>query len=231
VKLLTPWSKRIVVTLTLAVISLPAIGTAVAGDFLTAVREQVAQLCGVEHDSVQVTVKPRAADWPPTGRLVAVDPLSGKRRGTLVVDAVREDGSHERLTLKVRTWDRLWCAAHAIEREETIYPGLVETRLVETTRLRRDILRANESPLGLVTRRRLAEHDLLARTALAAPQAVKAGNDVRVLLRCGQVVISDTGHALQSGCISESILVRSRTTGRVLQGSIGADGQVHCFVD
>ena len=189
------------------------------------------QRSSTEHDSVQVVFKARAADWPPAGSLLSIEPLSRKLRGTIVVDANLHDGSSVRLTARVRTWDRLWCASRLIKRGEAIFSDMITPLLVETTRSRQDLVRADDSPLGLIARRRIGEQDLLTRIALESPQAVTAGGDVRLRLQCGPVLIDDVGRALQSGVIGEQILVRSGSTGKVLKGSITPDGVVFCAVE
>ena len=73
---------------------------------------------------------------------------------------------------------------------------MITPLLVETTRSRQDLVRADDSPLGLIARRRIGEQDLLTRIALESPQAVTAGGDVRLRLQCGPVLIDDVGREM-----------------------------------
>ncbi|MBL7034004.1 MAG: flagellar basal body P-ring formation protein FlgA [Candidatus Delongbacteria bacterium] len=218
-------------TLLILLIAAPFCGGVATADLLEEVAQQLVQRSSVWHDSVQVDFRARGVDWPPTGVLQDITPLSEKLRGTIVVDARLRDGSSLRLTAKVRTWDRLWSAACLIDGGETIFSDMITPRLVETTRLRQDILQLEESPVGMVARRRIQQRDLLAHTALEPPQAVKAGSEVRLRLQYGQVVLEDSGSALQGGGFGEQILVRSGSTGKVLQGNITPSGVVLCRIE
>ncbi len=227
----TPLSGHLSLLLVLLFSAMPGSSGPAQADLLADVAEQLVQRSSTEHDSVQVVFKARATNWPPAGRLLSIEPLSRKLRGTIVVDADLQDGSSIRLTARVRTWDRLWCASRLIRKGEAIFSDMVSPQLIETTRSRQDLLRVEESPLGLIARRRIGERDMLSSIALESPQAVAAGGDVKLRLQCGPVVIDDVGHALQSGVIGEQILVRSGSTGKVLKGSITPDGVVFCAVE
>jgi flagella basal body P-ring formation protein FlgA len=227
----TPLTGHLSLLLVLLFSAVPGSSELAQADLLAEVAKQLVQRSSEVHDSVQVVFKARATDWPPTGSLLSVEPLSSKLRGTIVVDASLKDGSSIRLTARVRTWDRLWSASRLIKRGEAIFSDMVTIQLVETTRSRQDLIRVDVSPLGLIARRRIGERDLLSSIALESPQAVSAGSDVRLRLQCGPVLIDDVGRALQSGVIGEQILVRSGSTGKVLKGSISPDGVVFCAVE
>lgn len=83
----------------------------------------------------------------------------------------------------------------------------------------------DEVAAGWVTRRRIARGEVLTSPGVARPDAVKPGDDVRIVYVSGPVELVLAGRAAGSGAIGERVAVRAET-GRRLEGVIVAPGTV-----
>ena len=115
----------------------------------------------------------------------------------------------------------------------TIYPGdlisealLSEARFAPGTSAAYPVAVTAEELAGKVARRTLLPGKLIARNAVAEPQLVQKGTIVTAIYQDAELVITASVLALQSGALTETIQVRNIDSGKVIVGTVQADGSV-----
>jgi flagella basal body P-ring formation protein FlgA len=116
----------------------------------------------------------------------------------------------------------------------TIYPGQVIDDGMLADQAFRQSIAINESLalsrtalVGKVARQTLLPGRPVTINAIREPFAVTQGQAALFVFRSGSLTISGNGLALQSGGIGDVVSVRNIDSGRIVQGTIGADGSVH----
>jgi flagella basal body P-ring formation protein FlgA len=115
----------------------------------------------------------------------------------------------------------------------TIYPGeVISDNLLSAadfpagTTAQYPVVADRAELAGKVARRTLLPGKLIARNAIAEPQLVVRGSITRAVYLTDQLVISTPVLALQSGALAALIQVRNIDSGKVVAGTVQADGTV-----
>ncbi len=115
----------------------------------------------------------------------------------------------------------------------TIYPGdviaddmLTDGRFPIGTASRFPVAGSNQELVGKVARRTLLPGRLIARNTVGEPELVSKGKIVSAIYQQGTLVITATVLALQSGSLNDIIQVRNVDSGKVIVGTVTADGGV-----
>jgi flagella basal body P-ring formation protein FlgA len=115
----------------------------------------------------------------------------------------------------------------------TIYPGdaITENMLADAdfpagTAQNFAVVASRSDLAGKVARRTLLPGRLIALNAVAEPALVQKGAVVSAVYRQGDLTITASVLALQSGALDEAVQVRNVDSGKVIIGSVQADGTV-----
>lgn len=115
----------------------------------------------------------------------------------------------------------------------TIYPGdaivdglLTEAEFPAGTAQGFAVIGSREELAGKVARRTILPGRLIARNAVAEPALVEKGQVISAIYRSGELVITASVLALQSGGLADAVQVRNVDSGKVIVGSVQADGTV-----
>lgn len=115
----------------------------------------------------------------------------------------------------------------------TIYPGdaisaamLTEAAFPAGTSAKFPIVTSRNDAVGKVARRTLLPGRLISRNAVAEPEIVQKGSIVPAIYRDGELTITTSVLALQSGALDDAIQVRNVDSGKVIVGSVQSDGTV-----
>ncbi|MFN3622614.1 MAG: flagellar basal body P-ring formation chaperone FlgA [Hyphomicrobium sp.] len=116
----------------------------------------------------------------------------------------------------------------------TIYPGQVIEKAMLVDRAFRtngdNQVAAVPSPdalVGKVAKQTLLPGKPIYQDALREPHAVTQGQATLVVYQSGSLTITASAIALQSGATGEVVSVRNVDSGRIIKGTVGADGAVH----
>jgi flagella basal body P-ring formation protein FlgA len=83
-----------------------------------------------------------------------------------------------------------------------------------------------EELVGKVARRTLLPGRLIARNAVSVPMVVQKGTIVPAVYRHGELTITASVLALQSGALGEVIQVRNIDSGKTIVGAVRPDGSI-----
>jgi flagellar basal body P-ring formation protein FlgA len=115
----------------------------------------------------------------------------------------------------------------------TIYPGdtIQESMLKDRTfppnfRARWAVIEAPLAVIGKTARRTLLPGEAIPVNAVDDAKLVTRGVATQVVFRESGLTITTMGTPLQSGSLGEQIRVRNTDTGRVILGTVQADGRV-----
>ena len=115
----------------------------------------------------------------------------------------------------------------------TIYPGdtitdgmIADGRFAEGTTAAFPVVATRAELTGKVARRTLLAGRLIARNSVAVPDLVQKGAIISAVYESGALVITTSVIALQSGVLDEAIQARNVDSGKVIVGSVQADGSL-----
>ena len=115
----------------------------------------------------------------------------------------------------------------------TIYPGDVikETMLrlqgyPQTFRARAAVIDAPLAMVGRTARRMLVPGEPVPVNAIDDPRLISRGAPTQMLFEENGLVITTVGSPLQNGGLGELIRVRNADTGRIVLGTVMADGRI-----
>ena len=115
----------------------------------------------------------------------------------------------------------------------TIYPGDVISQSMLTvgdfpagTADNLAVVGSAEELVGKVARRTLLPGRLIARNAVSVPMVVQKGTIVPAIYRQGDLTITASVLALQSGALGEMIQVRNIDSGKTIVGAVQSDGTI-----
>lgn len=115
----------------------------------------------------------------------------------------------------------------------TIYPGdmisaemLTEGRYPAGTVANYPVIGSRDELVGKVARRTLLAGRLIGRNTVSDPALVQKGKIVPAVYQHGAVTITASVLALQSGALNEAIQVRNIDSGKVIIGTVSADGAI-----
>jgi len=115
----------------------------------------------------------------------------------------------------------------------TIYPGdtiqdsmLRERSFPSGYRARLAVIEAPRAIVGKVARRTLLPGEPIPVNAVDDPKIVTRGVPTQVIFSEGGLTITTVASPLESGSLGEQIRVRNMDTGRIILGTVQADGKV-----
>jgi flagella basal body P-ring formation protein FlgA len=115
----------------------------------------------------------------------------------------------------------------------TIYPGdaiseamLTDAAFPAGTSANFPVVTTHGEVAGKVARRTLLPGHLILRNAITEPAVVEKGSIVPAIYQDGELTITASVLALQSGALSQAIQVRNVDSGKVIVGAVQADGSV-----
>ncbi len=129
------------------------------------------------------------------------------------------------VTLRVIRHREMTVAVRAIRRGERIGAGDLRTERVLVARTRTKSCTQSEL-IGREARFDLAEGTPLTDAVVSLPPAVRAGQEIVLLVTSERFQLIAKGQALNDGRMGETIGVRRGSDGRTVRGTIVADGQV-----
>ena len=115
----------------------------------------------------------------------------------------------------------------------TIYPGdtiasdmLTDGNFPVGTAEKFPVVGAQSELVGKVARRTLLAGRLIARNTVGEPDLVQKGKIVSAIYEQGPLIITASVLALQSGALNDAIQVRNIDSGKVIVGTVAADGSI-----
>ncbi len=115
----------------------------------------------------------------------------------------------------------------------TIYPGdiivdsmITDGRFPVGTMAAFPVAVSRGELAGKVARRTLLPGRLIARNSVSEPELVKKGTIVAAVYQSGEVTITASVVALEAGSLDEAIQVRNVDSGKIILGSVQADGSI-----
>lgn len=116
----------------------------------------------------------------------------------------------------------------------TIYPGQViqQAMLVERAFRTKDdtpvsAIAASDALVGKVSKQTLLPGNPIYSEQLREPHAVVQGQAALVVFQSGALKITGSAIALQSGGTGDVVSVRNTDSGRIIKGTVAADGSVN----
>jgi flagella basal body P-ring formation protein FlgA len=116
----------------------------------------------------------------------------------------------------------------------TIYPGqvidssmLVDADVETAAALPPSTVTSTDELIGKVARQTLLPHHPVVQSAVRETWLIKQGQAASIVFQSGALTITSAGLALQSGSPGDMVSVRNVDSGRIVKGTIGADGSVH----
>lgn len=116
----------------------------------------------------------------------------------------------------------------------TIYPGQVIEKAMLVDRAFRTnggdpvaAIPSDASLVGKVAKQTLLPGKPIYSEQLREPHAVTQGQAALVIFQSGALTITGSAIALQSGATGDVVSVRNADSGRIIKGTVGADGAVH----
>lgn len=116
----------------------------------------------------------------------------------------------------------------------TIYPGqviekgmLVERPFLMNSGDEATTISSSAVLIGKVARQTLLPGRPIGTDAIREPHAVTQGQAALMVYQSGALTITGSAIALQSGAAGDVVSVRNVDSGRIIKGTIGADGAVH----
>jgi flagellar basal body P-ring formation protein FlgA len=120
--------------------------------------------------------------------------------------------------------EEFWHAAQPLEPGEILHEGAIALRAEAHPPL--GALAADENPLGLEVRHRIAFGRPLTGRDVGRPTLVRGNTLVRVLWHSGPMSIEMQGRALENGSAGDEVRVLNTMTSRTIRGTVMADGTV-----
>lgn len=126
----------------------------------------------------------------------------------------------------VRILAPVWVAANSLGRGERIRAGDLRQSQRDVSTLRRPGIKHRKAALGQTVRRRLAAGAVVSPNLLKKPQIVQRGQRVTIEAGGGALGVRMVGEALQSGRRGDHIRVRNRSSEKIIDAEVTADGRV-----
>jgi len=114
----------------------------------------------------------------------------------------------------------------------TIYPGqLINAGMLVDRAFRlngaKSVTMSKDDLIGKVARQTLLPGRPINNDAVRAPHTITQGQAATVVFQSGALMITATAVALQNGGTGDVVSVRNVDSGRIIKGTVGADGAVH----
>ncbi len=108
----------------------------------------------------------------------------------------------------------------------TISEDMLQTRHLDMTRLRSQVMRKPEDVLGKVAKRNINSGQPIYMNQVKTPWAVQKGQRIAIQARIGNTYVATHGTALQNGHIGEQIAVRNDASEKLIRPWVSAPGTV-----
>ena len=114
----------------------------------------------------------------------------------------------------------------------TIYPGqVIDGGMLVDRAFRlngaKSVTMSKDDLIGKVARQTLLPGRPVNNDAVRAPHTITQGQAATVVFQSGALTITATAVALQNGGTGDVVSVRNVDSGRIIKGTVGADGSVH----
>lgn len=117
-------------------------------------------------------------------------------------------------------------AARPLSRGESLAPGDVEWKESAIDGQLLEPLPSLDEVLGARTRRAVAEGEILSATVVTRPPAVRAGDEVAIIVRSGAIEVRGVARAVSSGAIGDVIRVTTPGSREIRRARITAPATV-----
>jgi flagella basal body P-ring formation protein FlgA len=170
----------------------------------TAITDAVIDRLGVQADVLVELVHTPSL----IGTAITAAPVAGARLGQPVRFTVTSDGGRPvNAVARISVTAPHVIARHALPADAPITDADVELRNAAIDGVLLQPLPSLEEVLAARTRRAIAEGEVLTRTALVRPFAVRAGDTVTMTVRTGVIEVRGIGRAVSSGYVGDVIRV------------------------
>lgn len=154
------------------------------------------------------------ADRPPVGRV-------GYR-----IECLQPSPWTSRAIAEVHLWTKVVIAAKTLERDTQIRTRDIKLATFDLAKLNDAALFHPADVLNKLVRRRIQAGQSILSYQLDAPELVKRGDMVTLLVKIEGFSASTRGTALEDGKLNERVKVKNNSSEKVLEGTVLGDGQV-----
>ncbi len=210
----------------LAALVLVAGGAVLRGATATAVPDALAAAVRARMGDVEVRVSELWTDAAAVEGLVAV-PDPGARTGRRVQFALRSGSRRAGTAVAlVQVTAPHVRAARAFERSAVLEAEGLAAQVGEVVDVRLERLPGREELVGQLARRTVAAGEVLTTGIVAVPDAIRAGDEVRVVVRMGPIEATGAGRAVGGGRVGDVIRVGRPGSRQLQRARIVAPGTV-----
>lgn len=128
--------------------------------------------------------------------------------------------------VRVETPEPVVVLARTVARGHKLSPGDLETRRLDTRRLAQGYFTDTGRVAGQVMRRSVSAGSVITPAVLQPAVVVQRGQTVRLVIEQPGISIAAAGTALADAARGDRLRVRNTSSGKVVEGTVGADGIV-----
>jgi len=139
------------------------------------------------------------------------------------------NGKEERaffVTARVDIQGEAIFAARELNRDDVIGPEDIEIREVSLSRLPSNVIRNPEEVMGMMVAARVRQGEPLRTTALEAPELIKRGDLVQIVVETRGMRVESRGIAKENGRMRDVIKVMNMGSNKIVYGHVTAVGEV-----
>ncbi len=139
------------------------------------------------------------------------------------------NGKEERaffVTARVDIQGEAIFAARELNRDDVIGPEDIEIREVSLSRLPSNVIRNPEEVMGMMVAARVRQGEPLRTTALEAPELIKRGDLVQIVVETRGMRVESRGIAKENGRMRDVIKVMNMGSNKIVYGQVTAVGEV-----
>ncbi len=151
----------------------------------------------------------------------------GNPRGSVHLYIKTEKGIRRiTATLDLKWKCEVLIALEDMERGERLYPWFFSFENIYMERCPQAVLDNTEELMNYVALRDIKKGSILKKSFLKKEPLIRRGEEVNVIFRSGNLEISFSGKALDTGFYGDIIRVKSLNTGKILRGRVISEGSV-----
>lgn len=174
---------------------------------------------------------PQLFSYPDEDYTLSISYNGALRSGRIAVSCVVETPCKKAtygVPVKISLNTPVLVAAKNISRGEQLVPqDFTEVTRPLNSREERFAVSDFASLKGSVARMRIEKDAVILSHMIKKNEIIKPGQDVKIKLQMGGIVVSSIGRALEPGAVNDEIEVRDRQTGKILHGTVTHSGIVH----
>jgi|GEM_PF-4780781 len=139
------------------------------------------------------------------------------------------NGKEERaffVTARVDLQGEAVFAARELNRDEVVGPDDIEVREVSLSRLPSNVIRNPEEVLGMLVTARVRQGEAMRTTAFEAPELIKRGDLVQIVIETRGMRVESRGIAKENGRMRDVIKVMNMGSNKIVYGQVTAIGEV-----